>query len=73
MPLFNVFFGYAWFELIEDSSAHLDRVLNAIGSLLIFGQCLGVLIVYLSVAKKLLFAPRRVSMDYKPQKNLNVS
>lgn len=44
--LFNVFYGYAWFEHMEDRSPRLDWMLNTIGSVLLYALSLMVLGIY---------------------------
>lgn len=44
--IFNIFFGYAWFEAQEDISPHFDWLLNMAGSILLFAISLGTLIFY---------------------------
>jgi hypothetical protein len=34
--LFNMFYGYAWFEYMENTSPRLDWVLNTMGSVLLY-------------------------------------
>ena len=47
--LFNVFYGYAWFEKMEDSSPHLDWLFNTIGSALLYALSLLVMGFYASL------------------------
>jgi len=47
--LFNVFYGYAWFEHMEDSSPRLDWLFNTIGSALLYALSLLVLGLYASL------------------------
>ena len=44
--IFNLFYGYAWFERIEDIDPHLDWLFNTTGSLLLYGLALGTLGFY---------------------------
>ncbi len=44
--LFNVFYGYAWFEHVEDSSPRLDWLFNTLGSGLLYALSLAVLGFY---------------------------
>lgn len=42
----NIFYGYAWFEQIEDANPAIDHLLNTLGSVVLYGLSLGVLGFY---------------------------
>lgn len=44
--LFNVFYGYAWFEHMEDVSPGLDWLFNTVGSATLYTLAIGVLACY---------------------------
>lgn len=48
--MFNVFYGYAWFEHIEDRSPRLDWLFNTTGSALLYALALAVLGFYTHLA-----------------------
>ena len=41
--LFNVFYGYSWFERVEDKLPDLDHLVNILGSLVLYTLSFGVL------------------------------
>lgn len=48
--LFNVFYGYAWFEHMENTSPRLDWLFNTLGSVLLYALSLAVLLFYARLA-----------------------
>lgn len=51
---FNIFFGYAWFEIEEDISPYFDWIMNIAGSIALFAISLGTLIFYARYAMNLI-------------------
>lgn len=52
--LFNVFYGYAWFEQIEDYSPRIDWLINSVASAALYFLAVGVLLYYAGQARKYL-------------------
>jgi len=54
--LFNVFYGYTWFEKVEDSSMRFDWVANSVASAVLYLLAVGVLLYYAHQARQRLLA-----------------
>lgn len=50
--LFNVFYGYAWFEQMEDRSPRLDWLVNSIGSATLYLLAVVALLYYAIQARQ---------------------
>lgn len=57
--IFNIFFGYAWFEIEEDISPYFDWQMNMAGSIALFAISLGSLIFYARYASNLINQKKR--------------
>ena len=51
--VFNHFYLHSYFEWLEDKSPGVDWILNSIGSALLFGIALGVLVFYVRLINRL--------------------
>ena len=54
---FNVFYGYAWFEQMEDHSPRIDWFINSVASAALYFLAIGMLLYYAEQAHK--YLPRR--------------
>lgn len=62
-PWFNVFYGYAWFEQIEDARPSLDWAFNSLGSALLYMQAIAILQYYSGmVSRRLNTIPLYISV-----------
>jgi len=54
---FNLFLGYAWFESVEDlpEYAHLDRILNWFGEIILFTIATGIIVFYVRLINVIIF------------------
>jgi hypothetical protein len=44
--LFNVFYGYSWFEYVEDKCADIDHIVNTLGSFFLYTIAIGMFAFY---------------------------
>lgn len=52
--IFNIFYGYSWFEIQEDVFPYFDWLMNMAGSILLFAISVGTLIFYARYASNLI-------------------
>lgn len=55
-PSFNIFFGYDWFEKIEDTSPKLNHLMNFLASCILYGLSIGVMGFYKKELSRILRA-----------------
>lgn len=51
-PLFNLFYFHSYFEWLENVRPETDRILNALGSIVLLGIAIGCLWFYVKEAKR---------------------